>query len=207
MRNSRQRMHLIAVLTALTLTAAAALAVPAVAACGGTTTPSAVASALHQGSAAEIPLLTPPGPAWSVETDCTIVAWTGTRPVSKAQLEAAMAAGTYAVVRIATWVPAPGLSFAGAQLKGFRETLASIASQARLQIVKGLHGRTFDPLRHGASAKGWKGAGKTFREARGAWSKRASLRIISISVREQRKASVTGALARIAGSAVPAFGL
>ena len=201
----RQRMQLIAIATALSLVAAAALAGPA-GACGGAT-PSAVAGALHQGSAEEIPLLIPPGPAWSVESACTIVAWTGTRPVARSQVEAAMAAGRFAVVHISTWVPASGLSLAGAQPKGFRETLASLAREARLQLVKALHGKTFDPPRHGVNAKGWKGAGKTFREARGIWSQRASLRIISISVRQERKTSVTGALARLAAGAVPAFGL
>ncbi len=206
MRIRRHTIPLIAAFAVLALAGAGALAGTASAACG-VKPPSTIASALGQTNAEEIPLLTVPGPAWSVEQDCTFIAWTGTRPTSKPKIEAGIAAGTYAVARIATWAPATGLFFKGVQQKGFRETLSKLAQAARVDVVKGLHGSSFSPKRYGASTKGWKGKGKTFREARGVWSDKTKLRIIWIAVRAQRKGSIAGVLNQVAGVAVPAFGL
>jgi hypothetical protein len=200
--------HLRADVAVVAVVVAASLAMPAAAgACGKVISPAAVASALHLGEGAEELLLVPPGPAWSVESTCVIDAWTGTRPLSRAAIEAGFASGTYAVVSINTWAPASGLFLAGVQLKGFRETLASITKEARTQLVKGLHGTSFKPHPHGAHASGWKATTPTARVARAVWSEHTKLRIIEIGVRGARKHSAVAGLERIAASAVPAFEL
>jgi hypothetical protein len=189
------------------LASAALLLAPAAASACAVTTPATVATDLHLTEAQEIPLLLTPGPFWSVDGACTFDAWSGSRPVTSAQIQAGFAAGTYAVVQISTWAPASGLFLAGAQLKGFRETLATARRESRTQLLTAQHGSTFKPPRHGAQAVGWKAIGPTFRVARGLWWSRPSLRIMMIGVRGSRKRPATAALDRIAASAVPAFGL
>jgi hypothetical protein len=166
-----------------------------------------VASDLHLSEAQEYPALLLPGPAWAVEGECTVDAWTGKRPVSTAQVNAAITAGTFAVVRIADWRPASALSFAGVELKGFRTTLHTVTEEGRVQILKGLHGTRFPPHTFGAHVVGWKATGPGFRTARAVWSKQKNLRIIAITVREGRKHSAVDALEHVAATAVPAFEL
>jgi hypothetical protein len=192
------------VLSAIVL---AALAFPSAASACAVTTPAAVAGALHLESAAEPTLLLTPGPAWSVQSSCTIEAWSGARPTTGHGVEAAIAAGTFAVVSIGGWAPATGLFPAGAQLMGFQETLASVKHEARARVVGKLHGEAFGPRPHGAQAVGWRATSGSAHVAIAVWSKRRSLRILEIAVRESRKRAATVALERVAAAAVPAFGL
>jgi hypothetical protein len=202
-----RRTHVIAVALAPWPAVAALLALPAAAgACGAVITPAAVASALHLPQAEEETLLTPPGPAWSVESSCIIDVWSGTRPLSRAAVETGFASGTYAVVSITMWRPAGGLLLGGAQ-PGFRETLATAKHEGRTQIVKELHGKPYTPPQRGARAVGWKAAQPSLSVARGVWWLRKRLRILQIGLREGPKHSATAGLYRLSATAVHAFGL
>jgi hypothetical protein len=194
--------------TVVALTIAAALAVPAAASACAKTTPATVASALHLTDAEEVLVLYTPPPAWSDESFCLIDAWSGPRPSTSAQVQAGLAAGTYAVVQISGWSPATGLLTRAEYLQGFQKTLASVRREARTQLLTGLHGSTFKPALHGGQqAAGWRAASGSFRTARGLWWSRPSLRILTITLREGRKKPVAAILDRLAASAVPAFGL
>jgi hypothetical protein len=173
----------------------------------GLITPAAVAKTLHLTSAAEQTLLSPPPPAWSVQSECAVFAWSGGEPAGAAQAEAKLADGTYAVLHISTWAPAAGLLTKEEQRRAFRKTLAAIRRETRAQLVGALHGDTFLAPPHGAKALGFRATQGSWREARAIWWSASSLRIIVIGLRESRKKAAVPRLEKIAAAVVPAFGL
>jgi hypothetical protein len=169
--------------------------------------PPAVASALHLSEGTEITLLLTPGPAWANVSECAIIAWSGTKPTSNAQIKAALKAGTYAAVYITTWSPATVIGSPKALRESFQATVTALRKEGRKQIVAKAHGAVFKPHPLGASTVGWKTSGASPRQARALWFKSASLRIMQIDVLASGKLVPTASVDRIAATAVPAFGL
>jgi hypothetical protein len=146
----------------------------------------------------------PGNPAGVVHVRCRASAWKGEKPMNATQRRRALLSGTFAQMRIETWVADPG-PYEGAWLANFPHKLEGLKERAEAQFLNGsLKGSTFAPPHYGAEgAIGYKADTAKTTKVRAFWWTAATGEIVSFTIEEARGRPAVSSLKTLAARMVP----
>jgi hypothetical protein len=202
-----ERSHKIPAVLAATI-ASLAIAASVAASCAqaagdcGLISPSTVTKDLHLPKIYESNPLELGTPSGSVDLNCQVVVWRGSKPLTAKAEAAKLADGTLAELDINTWAPGSGLLRSAWTSGGFANELMALELEAQKRLTK-----SFAPPALGANASGYKGVKGATREAEALWSSAGRSKIMLVAVRESTEKPTVAQLEKVAAVAVPAFGL
>jgi hypothetical protein len=207
-----ERSHKIPAVLAATI-ASLAIAASVAASCAqaagdcGLIAPSTLTKDLHLPKIYESNPLELGTPSGSVDLNCDVVVWSGTKPLTAKAEAAKLANGTLAELDINTWAPGSGLLSSAWTSGGFANELMALELEAQKRLIVARHGRSFAPPALGANASGYKGVKGATREAEALWSLAGRSKIMQLAVLETKEKPAVTQLEKVAAVAVPGFGL
>ena len=209
MRDRSPKIPIVLAATMLSLAISVCAAAPSAQAAGdcGLIAPTTLTKDLHLPKIYESNPLELGTPDGSVDLNCQVVVWSGTKPLTAKAEAAKLANGTLAELDINTWAPGSGLLSTEWTSGGFANKLVSLGLEAQKRLIAARHGRSFAPPALGAIASGYKGVKGPTREAEALWSSAGLSKIMLRAVLETKEKPAVAQLDKVAATAVPGFGL
>lgn len=164
----------------------------------------AKAFGLKEATVEDTALREPGNPAGVVRVRCRASAWKGKQPMGRAGQRRALLAGTFARIRVETWVTDPG-PYEGAWLASFPRKLEGLQARAKAQFVEGSRsGSTFAPPLYGAEAAlAYRADTAKTTRLRAFWWRARSGELISFTLEAAKGLPVLSALRTLAARMVP----
>lgn len=140
-----------------------------------------------------------------VASNCTIFAWSGSKPTTKKQTQQKLANGTFALAYIRTWITDSGPEAHKWENTGFGKTLSANIGACH-SVMTALHGHTFTLPRDGAqNSAGYQSIKGAALNLCGVWDRYDSHRIIVLTLGQSKHKPVVKHLKEMAKTAVSAF--
>jgi hypothetical protein len=141
-----------------------------------------------------------------VASNCSIFAWSGSKPTTYKQVKQKLADGTDASAYIRTWITDEQSPDASMWTSiGFDKTLSDNTTGC-YAVMKALHGNVFGPPHFGAQHSiGYQGVNGAARDLCGVWDRTDTDRIIVLLLNESKHAPAVKHMEKLAKTSVAAF--